>query len=138
MALDLAGIRTCELHGNAADACSACRRNERNRYWRQRNPKRVRAFRDSENARRHGLTPESYTLMLDEQGGRCAICGNVPKDDDRFQFDHAHGCCENQFSCGRCVRSLLCSGCNTGLGHFGENPQRLRAAADYAERWSWR
>jgi hypothetical protein len=32
------------------------------------------------------------------------------------------------------LRDHLCSPCNLGLGHFRDNPEALRKAADYIER----
>lgn len=76
----------------------------------------------------YGLTPEQYAEMLEEQGGVCAICGTDewPGKGNRPHVDHDH-------STGR-VRGILCSHCNHGLGKFRDDPERLRAAAEYLER----
>ena len=36
-------------------------------------------------------------------------------------------------SCGKCIRGLLCKSCNHALGYMKDNPDVLRAAADYVE-----
>lgn len=87
--------------------------------------------RDIARARRlkakYGLTLVGYSALLDRQGGVCAICGEAP--DSRLLFvDHRH-------SDGR-IRGLLCSGCNSGLGYFRDDPARLAAAKVYLERWT--
>src|SRR5438445_9289465 len=65
------------------------------------------------------LSKEEYDAMSEYQRGVCAICGKEPTDGERLAVDHDH-------ATGR-VRGLLCRGCNTGLGHFTDDPSRLRA-----------
>jgi hypothetical protein len=79
--------------------------------------------------RLYGLTLERYDEMLEEQDHRCAICGgDGERVDGRAPLvvDHDHE--TNR------VRALLCNGCNAGLGMFGDDPERLRATADYLEK----
>ena len=82
-----------------------------------------------QNARRYGLTLEQYDNMLQEQAHCCKAC--------REEFtktphvDHDHACCPGKLSCGKCVRGLLCGGCNTTLGFMQDSPDKLAALADY-------
>ena len=65
---------------------------------------------------KYGITYKEYESMLEKQGGGCAICQT--KDSGgrgRFHIDHDHSCCPTQKTCGKCVRGLLCSKCNTKL-----------------------
>lgn len=32
--------------------------------------------------------------------------------------DHDHKCCSGDKSCGKCVRGILCPGCNTGMHYY--------------------
>jgi hypothetical protein len=79
-------------------------------------------FRDRERARRYGLSLEEFRAILERQGNVCAIC---KRSGVRLYIDHCHVTCM--------VRRLLCGKCNTGLGFFSDDPDRLRAAADYLE-----
>lgn len=72
-------------------------------------------------SRRYGITAAEADLMLERQGGLCAICGAAPAA--HVDHDHETGA----------VRSLLCFNCNGGLGQFRDDPAVLRAAADYVE-----
>ena len=63
------------------------------------------------------------------QRGRCAICGVEEQKLKRIlYYDHDHLTGQG--------RGLLCHACNVGLGWFRENPQAMRAAADYIEKHS--
>lgn len=71
-----------------------------------------------------GLTIEGYEALLAVQGGVCPICLFPPKI-RRLDTDHDH-------ATGR-IRGLLTHRCNQGLQCFGDDPARLRRAADYLE-----
>jgi hypothetical protein len=72
---------------------------------------------------RYGLTPEELDTLIAAQGGKCAICGEVPR---RFHVDHDHKTGAR--------RGFLCGPCNTALGLFKDDPKRLRAAIRYLAR----
>lgn len=82
--------------------------------------------------KKFGLTAEAWARILIAQQGRCASCGDPMVDPC---VDHDHSCCSHPTkTCGLCVRGLLCSPCNSGLGMFRDDPVRLRAAVEYLER----
>lgn len=81
----------------------------------------------------HPNMKASYTLaqldaMYAASNGCCQICGGVqqgfkngkPKN---LAIDHCH-------KTGN-VRGLLCTKCNTALGHFNDDPALLMRAIDY-------
>ena len=91
------------------------------RAWKVANPRKVLA----QTIRRYGLTLDDYDRLWARQVGRCAVCRREPgaKKLDRLHVDHDH-------ASGR-VRGLLCGRCNVGLGAFGDDAERMRAAALY-------
>lgn len=94
--------------------------------------------RDPEKVRGYNLkhlfkiTPEQYDQKLAEQDGRCAICLRFM---EKPHMDHDHRCCPGRRSCGECLRGLICFSCNTGLGHFTDDPAVLRLALNYLETY---
>lgn len=75
----------------------------------------------------------NYDQLLSEQGGRCRICDKTePGGSGKFHVDHDHACCPGKSnSCGACVRGLLCTRCNAGLGMFGDSPELMERAIRY-------
>ena len=71
----------------------------------------------------YGLTLEAFAALLEAQGGRCAICQSEDPRARNWHVDHCHESEE--------VRGVLCGPCNTGLGHFGDDPERLESAIQY-------
>ena len=117
--------RSCRTCARA----STLRYNDKNKDKRRkyltsvRGKEKVRAWK-----RRYNVP--IYRQFFEEQGGVCAICkqpesrkinGRVT----RLCLDHCHKT--------EVVRGLLCYSCNSALGHFGDNPERLRQAATYIE-----
>lgn len=77
---------------------------------------------------RYQMTVEQHAAMVNAQGNRCAICGELPKPEgvraaSRLHVDHDH-------ESGR-VRGLLCNHCNRGLGAFRDRPDLLELAIVY-------
>lgn len=71
--------------------------------------------------RKYGLSHAEYEAMLAAQDGKCAICGEKGK----LVVDHNHQT--------DAVRSLLCSPCNTAIGLFKEDTDRMKAAIQYLD-----
>lgn len=78
----------------------------------------------------YGLEPGQFDAMLDKQDGKCAVC-QESFGDTTPHVDHDHTCCPGRRACGKCIRGLLCGRCNSGLGSFKDDPDRLRLAAQY-------
>jgi hypothetical protein len=78
--------------------------------------------------RLRGISRSDYNDMLEQQAGRCAICGSGRGDSVReplvIDHDHATGA----------VRGLLCAACNSGLGHFKDSPGLLEQAKAYLQK----
>lgn len=84
------------------------------------------------NLKHPNAAPDQWPRLFIEQNGGCAIC-NEPETTPfkstirRLAQDHDHHTGDD--------RGLLCVNCNNGLGRFNDDPERLRAAADYIEKW---
>jgi len=77
---------------------------------------------------KYGLDEAGYDILLHKQDGKCAICGKEHNGKHNvFAIDHCHK--------SNVVRSLLCKQCNVGLGNFFDDPEVLRKAAEYLERF---
>jgi hypothetical protein len=108
------------------------------RYWNRLEPDEQTARRRAGLLKRYGLTAEAFNEMNDSQGGVCTICREPETKHHSLvlQIDHDRSCCPRDGSCGKCVRGLLCSNCNTALGLLGDDPERIRAAAEYLDRFA--
>lgn len=79
--------------------------------------------------RRYGVSPEEVERLLEEQGGRCAICLEEVKvggrDKESMVIDHCHTTGE--------VRGILCRSCNGGIGFFRDRREVMARAIAYLE-----
>ena len=71
-----------------------------------------------------GISRVQYQAMVERQGGRCAICDQVPPERLRVDHDHATGA----------VRELLCRACNSGIGWLQDDIGCLESAIRYLRR----
>ena len=78
---------------------------------------------------RHHISEEYYIELLNKFDGQCWIC----QASQATVVDHDHNCCPQTYSCGACVRGMLCSSCNTALGLFKDNKDTLTNALNYLQ-----
>jgi hypothetical protein len=91
------------------------------------------AARDYNQRYHYGTSSAEFDEQLAAQGGMCAVCGLAPWVDDPARTSRPHR--DHDHETGR-KRGILCPSCNLGLGKFGDDVARLRAAIAYLERWS--
>src|SRR3954447_26448589 len=71
--------------------------------------------------RKYKITKKALAELRAAQGDACAIC--CEPSPEHLDHDHETGA----------TRALLCQRCNQGIGLLRDNPEILRAAADYVE-----
>ena len=142
------GIRTPEAFlapgGLTHKTCRPCRDRARQDN-RQRRDRIGAEGVQAENLRtKYGISVQEYDLLRAAQGYRCAICrrhedeipgvrlgrprldGKPTAEPFKLVVDHCHD--------SRRVRGLLCTGCNSAIGHFRDDPAALRAALAYLDQ----
>lgn len=75
------------------------------------------------------LSPDDFQKRIEEQENKCKVCRETFIRTPHI--DHDHACCSGKKSCGKCIRGLLCSNCNCGLGNFHDDIDRLEKAITY-------
>ena len=106
--------------------CRPCENAIRREAYPARREQEAASFRRWFQKARYGFSPGDYDALLAKQGGGCAICGSTtPGASHRkhLYIDHDH--VTNR------VRGLLCGNCNSGLGMFADDPDRMREAIAY-------
>lgn len=105
------------------------------REHRKENPD---VYRGYEYKKKYKISLEIYNKILEKQNGVCAICGGTWIRS--LVVDHDHDCCPGEYTCGECLRALLCGNCNAGLGWFRHNIKIMESAIRYikeVKRQSW-
>lgn len=104
-------------------------------------------FRKDQIARlksRFNITVQQYEYMLKQQNNVCFVCeqpetrksGHTGREMN-LSVDHDRRCCPANKSCGKCIRGLLCTDCNTSLGKLECKPkvmEKLPWLAKYSTR----
>lgn len=118
------------LRGGFSRKCKECHKKTCREWDKNNKDRRDIICKISRLKTQYGMTYEQYKEMLEEQDYRCLICGKKQGDED-LCVDHNHKCCPTIYSCGKCVRGLICRPCNSGLGHFKDDAQLMQKAIEY-------
>lgn len=112
---------------------------QRDLIWRNRN----KAYKNAQDRKRYhlgkdvfrernlkalyGISISEYNILLESQGGRCAVCRKTQTDNRgrHFFVDHCH-------STGR-IRGLLCYNCNSAIGMAHDDIELLKKLTQYLE-----
>jgi hypothetical protein len=79
---------------------------------------------------RHGISVDQYNKLVNKNNGSCWICGGNDQG-KRLAIDHDHQCCKENYSCGKCIRGVLCQSCNMIIGHIENNKIDLNKIDQY-------
>ena len=86
--------------------CRSCN-TEYKRLWLKAAPGRHKA---NQLWTQYRLRPIDIDHLLEVQRESCALCFRGISD--AYDIDHDHSCCPGPVSCGKCIRGLICHGCN--------------------------
>lgn len=107
------------------------------REWQQDNKEKQRETQRRRNIKKHGITSEQYDVIFNQQLGLCAICEGKPDGSGTIHgvlnIDHDHLCCPGDYSCGNCIRGLLCNKCNTALGLLKDSISTMYKVIEYLD-----
>jgi len=78
-----------------------------------------------------GWTSEAFEFAMKEQNGRCSICDRVLT----FDGSKSTACADHEHSVPPKPRGILCGQCNLGIGNLQDNPEVMRAAIAYVEKY---
>lgn len=131
--------KNIKYRGGIRPTCKDCHAKYMREYY-DTNPEQVDKDRTRERQRqrrkkktpsyiRHGLTLESYTSIREKFNDKCWSC----RDRKSSSIDHDHRCCPGPYSCGACVRGVLCSQCNTALGLLQDSIEYIKGLELYLE-----
>lgn len=88
----------------------------------------------------HGLNKIQMIKMIVAQDFRCMICGTQAKEKSgraQLYVDHDHACCPYNGggrSCGKCIRGLVCNGCNQAIALYENNRELFVKIKAYLEQ----
>lgn len=96
---------------------------KRQHYWAN-----LEKTRDARRFERYNVSKEWFEK---ESANGCEVCGTF----ENLCIDHDHSCCPGKTSCGKCVRGILCSRCNTAEGYLSSDKELVKSLLRYMEKY---
>jgi hypothetical protein len=110
--------------------CKSCHASYMKQYYYE-NPEKTKRKNKQirHNWKKHRISEEQYNNLLSLYGGKCHSC----KINNATSIDHNHACCPGGYSCGECVRGVLCHNCNSSLGLLKDSRQNIIGLLQYID-----
>lgn len=99
--------------------------------YQKKHPEKYKTSWIKRGIERHGITEEKYEELLNSNNSKCWLCNGESNGNKRLAIDHDHSCCEKAYSCGKCIRGLLCMSCNTMVGSIEKGQVTLSNIESY-------
>lgn len=101
----------------------------------QSRDKKFRSRKNTQLKSVYAISIDQYEWLLAKGNGICWVClrpeerkrRHKQRYPDALHVDHDHQT--------GMIRGLLCGKCNNGVGAFSDDPERIRRAMDYLQRW---
>jgi hypothetical protein len=114
--------------------CRECQRADRIRYMAEVDLDDLAARRrESKYKSRFKKSLREVEAIFSAAGNACEACGSLGDEASRLVLDHDHKCCPGEYTCGECIRGVLCRRCNVALGSIGDSIDALRGLLTYME-----
>jgi hypothetical protein len=109
----------------------------RNKVWQRANPEKVRAsHRAKWLKKKYGVSIAEWEALFEQQGRKCACCGATTPGRQYAKHKGEFWCTDHDHKRHDLhIRAILCNPCNCLAGYANDSPDRLRAVADYLERY---
>jgi hypothetical protein len=118
-----------ESRQHRCKACQKCWTQLATKRWRLTNPEASKqSDKKTKIKLKYGATTDTIHQLLEDQSNKCKICAEpiwfgAPDKRNVPHIDHCHKT--------GLIRGLLCLTCNTGIGMFGDSPDKLLLAVNY-------
>lgn len=112
--------------------CIDCKKEQRPKYVsKEFKIKRVMQNRNYHLMKKYGLTHDDILKKLKTQGNVCKVCKSPDPKGVGWVVDHNHNCCPGKYTCGKCIRAILCDPCNKLLGAARDDMSILSSCIEY-------
>lgn len=110
--------------------CASCHKERKKKLREKSHSSRMQTL--------YNLSDGEYAALYAAQGGHCYTCGRWTGNrglSKKLSVDHDHSCCPVPPICGKCIRGLICSRCNSLIGQVGDSAghaiERLETYIEY-------
>ena len=105
-------------------------------HWEaQSRDKEFRKIKNQNLKRSYNIDIDQYEALLEKGNGVCWICFRPETRKRRKKAPYPEALYVDHHHSSGMIRGLLCRTCNTGIGYFDDDPERVAKAIEYLVKW---